>query len=113
MARGPSGAKRYRKIRRALWEANPHCHFCGCLTCWWTKPTGPMPSNGATLEHLISRLNPIRYQLKEYPRSLFVLACNKCNHERGVYEDRRLRQMVSWNSKEQLKKVLTECVPLV
>lgn len=100
--------KRLRKLRRRLWEADPHCVYCGCETVWWVSGTGhaDKPSNAATLDHVISRLDPRRYQMDHYPSSYFVLACDSCNNKRGAREDVTLRRKVNWNSKEQLKNIL-------
>ena len=102
-----ANTKRLRAIRRRLWEANPHCHYCGIETIWHSsKHNETLPDNAATIDHVISRLDPRRYLLPYYPSSLFVLACSRCNHERGAREDTSLRQKVQWNSREHLKEIL-------
>jgi 5-methylcytosine-specific restriction endonuclease McrA len=105
-----ANTKRFRTIRRRLFDADPHCHWCHCRTVWWVKATNHKnkPPNAATLDHLISRLNPLRYKMPSYPKELFVLACQSCNHKRGVQEDIALRHKAHWNSREELKKVLTD-----
>jgi hypothetical protein len=102
--------KRLRKIRQRLWEADSRCYWCGRPTVLPLKKTrgqGVLDPNNATLDHLISRLNPIRHQLPYYPASLMVLSCYECNNRRGQREDKLLRSISKWNSAEELKKVLT------
>jgi 5-methylcytosine-specific restriction endonuclease McrA len=105
-----ANTRRLRKIRRRLWENNPCCHWCGVKTVWWVEALGHVekPKNAATLDHLISRLNPQRYQMSEYPSELMVIACDKCNNERGKREDVSLRRITEWNSRKELKEVLTD-----
>jgi len=102
--------RRLRRIRKSLWEKDPHCHWCGVKTVWWAKALGhaEKPKNAATLDHLVSRLDPKRYKMEYYPRSLFVIACDCCNNNRGKREDVALRKITEWHTREELKKVLTE-----
>jgi 5-methylcytosine-specific restriction endonuclease McrA len=99
--------KRLRRIRKRLWDQDKRCHYCKEETVWWVKEgKEKMPPNAATLDHIISRLNPVRHTLPYYPSSLIVLACNKCNNERGAREDITLRSKVNWESRVQLKSIL-------
>ena len=102
-----ANTKKLRKVRRKLWEQNPHCHWCGCLTDWYNPPNGNLPPNAATIDHLLSRLNPERYYLPYYPQSLMVIACYKCNTERGAREERELLQQIQWTTRANLKNLLT------
>ena len=101
------GTKVKAKIRRRLWESNPHCIWCKQPTIWWTPSDGGnMPDNAATIEHLLSRFNPIRYLLPRYPKDLMAIACNRCNNDRGAREDISFRSKVNWNTREELKNIL-------
>ena len=101
--RNMPNTKRLRKLRRELWEKNPKCHYCGVTTTWEIPANGKITSTAATLDHLVSRLNPARYTMDHYPSSLLVLCCSKCNNGRGRREDIILQKQVKWNSKEELK----------
>lgn len=71
------------RTRRQLWEADPHCHWCGRETSWWAGENGPAPTDSATLDHLYSWLDPRRAGNSH----LVVLACWRCNHDRGEQEN--------------------------
>ena len=102
--------KRLRRIRQRLWLKDPHCHYCGCHTVWYTGSGGvDRPPNAATLDHIIPRTDPIRHILPYYPQELLVLCCNKCNNVRGKRDEMKLRKYVpQWESRDQLKKLLTD-----
>lgn len=79
--------------RRNLWKADPHCHWCGIETVSLTheETKGKLPPlNMATLDHLHSRLDPARLEAVKPGECRTVLACWKCNHERGREEQKRL-----------------------
>lgn len=66
------------KRRLKLWEEDPHCHWCGCLTVW---PNGHRQKpTTATLDHLRDRYDPQRGSDKSLAT---VLACYACNQARG------------------------------
>jgi hypothetical protein len=76
---------RVRKRREKLWQADPHCHWCGCLT---VPPSGAakmkrIPKNMATLDHLRSRYDSSRGSDCE---EATVLACWQCNQRRSSEE---------------------------
>lgn len=71
-----------KKRKLKLWSENPHCHWCGCLTVLANTHV----ENQATVDHLYSRYNPARYLDRGHDEPTTVLACYKCNHERGVKE---------------------------
>lgn len=79
--------KRIARRRLALFQADPHCHWCGRLTVWWAE-TGPGPDNAATIDHLRSRLDPKRGKRGGGPHT--VLACRRCNQLRATYEVARI-----------------------
>jgi hypothetical protein len=73
-----------KKKRRRLWEADPHCTWCGTVTIWFENPSGreSLPNNAATLDHLYSRFDSRR----ESPRGgtkYTVLSCKRCNKGRN------------------------------
>ena len=79
-----------RTIKLRLYEANPHCYYCGqkmILTNIQNIPKGQsLPENAATLEHLVSRYTIHRWKKKKKTEQRKVLACYKCNHGRSVLE---------------------------
>lgn len=79
MSRQSSSPRR----RRNLWNANPHCIYCGRLTILIEGHVKRLPSNAATLERLYHRLDPRRYcyLLKEKEKT--ALSCHKCNLRKG------------------------------
>jgi hypothetical protein len=82
-----TGSNRRRTLN--LWKKNDRCYWCGRKTIIFKyKRHKKVPPNAATTDHLISRLNPLRGNV----RGITVLACNKCNHERGVREMRLLHK---------------------
>ena len=81
--------EKIKKRRKILWDIDPHCHQCGCLT-ELPKPyqTGVLPDNTATLQHIFEVDSPMRRDLLDDT----VLFCHKCNHEdnkimRKIYKD--------------------------
>lgn len=72
-------ARRLRFFRR-----DPHCYWCGVRT----ELNAEGKSNHATVDHLYSKLHPMRpaYHKAGSDRTavLHVLACAKCNGERGL-----------------------------
>lgn len=77
--------------RRILFERDPHCHWCGCLTVLLAYPNSAArswPKNAATVDHLDSRLSPRRNYAGGEERT--VLACRECNHRRGAAEEQAL-----------------------
>ena len=79
------------KRREKLFKENPHCYYCNVLTIF-DRPTkhnkgrGWQPDNLATIEHLYSRFDPRRKIPNTNNERRHVLACYKCNHERGKAE---------------------------
>lgn len=93
-----------------LHHSDPHCHWCGVETITpkaitkryeiYKLPAKERkkelyPPNMATVDHLYSRLNPVRAYYKRTKRDIpVVLSCAQCNHERGVEEHRHLTKEV-------------------
>ena len=73
---------------------HPFCHWCGVEVKRYKKPDGKLKDNSATIDHLYSRYNPLRY-VQPKNTEVTVLACHKCNNERSNEETSSL-------SKEEL-----------
>lgn len=89
-----SRRRRKRKHRRYL-EQKGRCYWCGRKMRFWHKHKNgtPPPADLATFEHLDDRFNEWRGKSSGLIR--VVLACYKCNHERG-------QQSAATQEKEEL-----------
>ena len=69
-----------------MWLESPLCHWCGKET-FLSDVSGQIITEDftATFDHLFSRLNP---KLTKQNRNEGVLACYKCNNDRGRDEFR-------------------------
>lgn len=67
--------------RRLLWRRDPRCFWCGRVTRFdaYREP------DAATVEHIYHRHHPKRQSTKRHLPAT-VLACRKCNSERGAPE---------------------------
>jgi hypothetical protein len=79
-----------RLFKKQLWNENPYCHWCGCLTQLTNCANGIIPNDAATLDHLISRFNPARWIKRKPGERRKVLACYACNQRRSIEEHERL-----------------------
>lgn len=80
------------KQLRRFWDENPNCHWCGVLTIIMPqhlKKHGPVPDNAATIDHLFSRLDPRRFRSHMTMERRHVLACRKCNNQRGAEDQQK------------------------
>lgn len=69
-----------RKIRRKLFDADPHCHWCGCEVRY--ARGGHLSDDAATLDHVVSKYErPI-----DAETTAVVLACHACNQRRAKEE---------------------------
>jgi hypothetical protein len=74
------GAKKGKPARRRqLWKRDPRCFWCGRKTDITTANN----SDSATMEHIYHKHHPRRRDTRKVLPST-VLACAKCNHERGA-----------------------------
>ena len=73
------------RIRRRLWERDPHCYYCGVETVWKDR-LDTRVENAATIEHLRSRYNPRRMEPNRGNDRRLVLACWKCNNGQNRVE---------------------------
>ncbi len=103
--------KQQKQRRKRLFDADPHCYWCGReLVMPPGPPGGGCPDNAATLDHLIHRLDPRRNEPQPEgapPRT--VLACYACNSLRGNAEH-ELRKAVITLQKRQVSDDSQECV---
>jgi hypothetical protein len=67
--------------RRTLWRRDPHCFWCGRLTVFEAFNS----DDAATLEHIYHRNHPRRRDARRHLPGT-VLACRRCNSERGSPE---------------------------
>ena len=77
---GRLSRQRLRLCFEQLWE----CWWCGRLVQIVECNDGKLPDDAATIDHLDSRLNPLRGKSRGRRR---VMACHACNHERGAIEE--------------------------
>jgi 5-methylcytosine-specific restriction endonuclease McrA len=75
-----------KKRRITLWKKDPHCFWCGKLTV----DDGRNNSDSATIDHVRSRLHPLRKEPNCERQSRLVLACKDCNNARAFYENQTL-----------------------
>ena len=95
MAKNKHG--RTKRRRKTLWEQNPHCCYCDCLTILpedlpeeyfkvssngLQQQAKALPDNTATIEHVYSRLNPLRRKRA----GILLLSCLKCNLDKSITE---------------------------
>lgn len=75
--------KQQKRRRNRLFREHPFCHFCDCRLVLIKDPKVKYwPDNSATIEHRKTRLDPTRGTDRS-PENLTVLACRKCNQDRG------------------------------
>jgi hypothetical protein len=108
MARRPTATK------LAMWQVDPHCYWCGRVTVIYNGyPNGKtIPIDAATIDHVYPITDPRRqeFKAKGIP-SPVVLACNKCNWERGskqleiMEEDFNKTERTFWTIEKLIKVV--------
>lgn len=91
--KNPSGAGRsyMKKRREILWKRQAGlCHYCSVPMVHWDdrdmnheKQNAEQRKLWATLEHLRDRLHPLRNDGNPNFEARWVIACWKCNHDRG------------------------------
>lgn len=95
-----SGLKGRKRLAR-LWLEDSKCHWCRRETSLFLVASGggPIvkPSNAvlniperATIDHLVHRLSGKRRHT-ESNEKMTVLACYKCNHRRGIEDERKYK----------------------
>ncbi len=79
-------SNRSRKLR--LFKRDPHCYYCGVEVREIVVPRGKkIPDDMATVEHLYSKLDYRRHDPNDGKEERTVLACYKCNSEKGKEQD--------------------------
>lgn len=73
-----------------MWTEDAHCRQCGQPTILFEqKNHQTVPPNAATIEHVFSRLHPLRrHQTPDVKRR--TLLCQKCNQENSEKEQKAL-----------------------
>jgi hypothetical protein len=67
-----------------MWEEDPHCFWCGCLTALPSpEQNGHHFDNEATLDHLRTRFDDDRQEPCRGGERRIVLSCYRCNWLRG------------------------------
>jgi hypothetical protein len=75
-----------KRRRRYLYRVDPHCWYCGIRVFDYDYPGGgTQKPDQATLEHLVSKRNPMRRTDIGMYITARVLACYDCNYERGKW----------------------------
>ena len=98
MARG-SKTVRLRRRRLRLFRDNPYCTFCGgVMVLAKDRP------NSVTIEHLVSRNHPLRGKIT----GKTVLACKRCNGQRGQAELEALPVEELWRRAGHLERMIAE-----
>lgn len=88
LSRGRRERLRLKRKRQRLYDANNFCIFCGVKMIMpdvIPRNSGGLsfyPDNMVTLEHLITKWDPMRRHPKPGENRI-IICCNKCNSERG------------------------------
>ena len=85
-----------RLVRRLHGEQEGLCYWCGrsCLLpeqLGYLRPKGVPSGRAATLDHLFSKLNPMRQ--RSVVISKYVMACASCNRKRSRQEVEEYRKL--------------------
>jgi hypothetical protein len=78
-----------RSLKLKLHALDPRCHWCGRETILTNdanlkkKTTSPLM---ATIDHVVSRYNPLRWVKRQPDEVRKVLACFECNNRRASEE---------------------------
>jgi len=75
-----------RSTKEKLFKEDNRCHWCRKPTVLTNLSRSSIPSNAATVDHLISRLSPHRWVRKKPNQRRKVLACCRCNTNRSIQE---------------------------
>lgn len=85
-----SKSAKMRRKRERMWNQNPHCHWCNCLTELPPRVGNPCrvmkKDSMATLDHLRCRLRDDRQEPTRNQEVRIVLSCWKCNNKRNETE---------------------------
>lgn len=65
-------------------------HYCHKPMQIEVQSGGRLPNNYATIEHLRDRFDPTRNEPNHQQDKRIVLACNKCNNDRGREREKEM-----------------------
>jgi 5-methylcytosine-specific restriction endonuclease McrA len=94
-----------KELRQQLWNEDPHCYWCGVFTEEPIQNGGRLSDDTATLDHLYTRYEMEKRVSEGNP---FVLACNKCNHDRGEAATQAQPIEELWRRAGQLERMKAE-----
>lgn len=92
-------------LRRYLWNQDPRCHWCGRVTYLSERKGGKSHSLDATIDHYFSRYHKDKRSKWGNP---VVLACYRCNHDRGAQETKEQPIEELWRRANQTERMLDE-----
>lgn len=88
---GAFDSMRKRAVLRSIYERDgKHCQHCGVRVRLLYKRRGTLPSDTATLDHIIPRGRDGGDET-----SNLLLACRRCNQERGCMEIGAFRELLA------------------
>lgn len=91
------GQRKIRRVRDALIAADPHCHWCGCVTL--PAVASPFHPDMATVDHVKPR-RECRSQEEYESETNHVLSCLECNQQRDQVDIALMK-----HQKEQQEKL--------
>jgi hypothetical protein len=72
---------------------------------------GKLPDNGATIDHLFTKLDPERYQPPKPGERRLVLCCWKCNNDRAAQRNAMLSKEELWRRSGRLPRKFVPVFP--
>lgn len=95
-----------KELRTQLWNQNPYCYWCGIYTKLdERRKGGKLFPDSATLDHLYTKYEMEKRVAYGNP---FVLACNKCNHDRGAEATKAQPIEELWKRAGQWERMVQE-----
>jgi hypothetical protein len=84
-----------KRRRLNLYQRDPHCHWCRCLTVLPPEGSPPKvtPPNEATIDHLRDRYDPRRREPARNQEERTVLACRGCNARRNTERQAEMAEL--------------------
>ena len=86
-----------RRRRERLFRQNPFCLSCGVK-----MGSVSNKRNSVTLEHIVSRNQPLRGKIK----GRTILLCKNCNEGKAAEEERNLPKVELWRRAGHLERML-------
>lgn len=104
----PAAASSWARRRVALWLAQGgKCFWCARATLlpghdgYFRTKQGALSGYAATVDHIYSKLHPLRYQFQASHDMPYVMACSTCNNKRSKAECQQLHRLISRLDKER------------